>query len=248
MNSNQAFFKQSLLSDEAKQLRRIRRIARKGNPSVVKAKGAWKVSKETKVLQLVEKIITPLENIIYLYIPTDYYNYIPGTKKDCWYYMERRIERVYCNLNSMVFLNDDEYNRVLKIIDTVHAFVKGFSGVDSIKDPHWFELNPNLYFFHSCYSLEFEPDMKDWTEDDFEVAQYLPFSYMPKSLEEVEKRERYIEYLHCYSKERNFKWDKYDTSQYSHEDPESIMLMHEIAYTLRLVFIDAFPELCNDES
>lgn len=234
-----------LLSDEAKQFRQIGRISRKGNPSNVKAQKSWRVNDETKVLQLVEKIIFPLEKIIYLYVPTDYYNYIPGTKKDSWHYMEKKIEHVYCNLNSMVFLNDWEYERLLKIIDTVHAFVKGYSGVQSINDLHWFELNPNLYFFHCCFSVV---NFKNWTEDDFEVAQKtMPFSYIPSSLEEVEKREEYIEYLHCYSKERNFKWDKFDKSDVSHEDPESIMLMHEVAYTLRLVFIDAFPNLCEDE-
>lgn len=181
-------------------------------------------------------------------IPTEYYNYIPGTKKDCWNYIEKRIEEVYGNLNSLTFLSDSEYERALKIIDTIHTFVRGNSGVDAIEDERWFELNPNLRFFHSCYYIDFEPSMKDWTEDDFDIAQHMPFCYVPKSKEEVEKREQYIEYLHCYSKERNFKWDKYDTSVYAHKDPESIMLMHELAYTLRLVFIDAFPELCEEEA
>lgn len=223
-------------------------ISEKGNPSVRKANGSWKISDETKVLQLVEKIIMPLEKIIYLYIPTNSYVYIPGTKDDCWNYMEQKIENVYCHLNAMVFLNDSQYNRVKEIIDTVHTFMKGFSGVDSIQKSGWFEINPNLLFFHSSYSMPFKPNMNDWKEEDFEIAKHLPlFSYIPNNEKEVAKRRHYIEYLHCYSSVRNFKWDKYDTSGYSHESPEDIMLMHELAYTLRLVFIDAFPELGMNE-
>lgn len=236
------------MNSNANDFKNRQEISKKGNPSVMKAKGAWKISDETKMLQLVEKIIEPLEKIIYLYIPTDYYNYVPGTQKNCWNYMERKIERVYCHLNSMVFLNDSQYHRVKEIIDTVHTFVKGFSGVDSIYNSSWFEINPNLLYFHSSYSIPLEPNMKDWTEDDFVIAQHNPlFSYMPSSAKEVAIREQYIEYLHCYSNVRNFKWDKYDTSEYSNESPEDIMLMHELAYTLRIVFIDVFPEFCINE-
>lgn len=235
------------MNESLKESRRINEISKKGNPSIIKARGTWKISDEMKVLQLVEKIITPLEKIIYLYIPTGLYNYVPGTLEDSWGYMEKKITHVYCQLDSMVFLTHSEYERVKNIIDTVHAFVKGYSGVQSIIDPHWFQLNPNLNFFHLCYDLKFKPDMKSWTEDDFEVALQVPaFSHMPSSTEQVSKREQYLEYLHCYSKVRNFKWDKYDKSDVSPEDPEDIMLMHEVAYTLRLVFIDAFPELCVD--
>lgn len=231
------------MPNESKSFKEIRRIARQGNPSPVKAHNFWKVSDETKVLQLIEKIITPLEKIIYLYIPTQYYNYIPGTEEDCWFFMGEKIEEVYCNLNSLVFLNDSEYERVLKIIDTVHAFVRGYSVADSIMDKRWFELNPNLNYYRCTFDVN---DMEYWKKDDFERAQHLPFSYMPKNIEEVRKREAYLEYLHSYSNVRNFKWDKYDTSSYAPEDPEGIMFMHEVAYTLRLVFIDAFPELCVD--
>lgn len=238
--------KEFILSKSAKEFRRIRRIDNKGNPCVVKAKGSWKISIDNKISNIIDRIVTPLEKIIYLYIPTNYYNYIPGTKKDCWNYMEKKIQSVYCNLNSMVFLNASEYDRLKRIIETVHAFVRGYSGVDSIIDKHWFELNPNLNFFRSCYYFGFVSEMKQWTEDDFEIMQSMKlFDYFPDGPDDVIKRDDYMEYLHCHSRVRNFKWDKFDNSDCSHEDSESIMLMHEIAYTLRLVFIDVFHELCD---
>lgn len=235
---------QYLLSKRAKAYRRMKRVDSKGNPSVIKANGSWQINNEAKMLSIIDKIVTPLENLIYLYVPTHYYNYIPGTKEDAWDYMEEKIVNVYSNLNAMVFLNDSEYERLKAIIETVHAFVRGYSGVDSISDPQWFELNPNLYFFHCCYDDHFAPDMTAWTEDDFEIARHIsPFTYVPAGPEEVRLREKYLEFLHCHSSVRNFKYDKYDQSDHSPDDPEAIMFMNEVAYTLRLVLIDAFPEL-----
>lgn len=216
-------------------LKQLSSNGEKGNPIIVRANKSWKISNEVKGLQLIEKIITPLEKIIYLYVPTECYNYVPGTKNDCWNFMEEKIEEIYGNLNSLVFLSDDEYERVWKIIDTIHTFVRGYSGVDAITDSYWFEVNPNLRFFHSCYTIPFHSDL----------IPKPPFSYTPNNQDELQERYFYFAYLHYYSNARNYKWDKYDTSDYAPENPEDIMLMHELAYTLRLVFINRFPELCE---
>lgn len=243
MNLHEAIQQKFLLSEEAKLMRYVKRVNKKGNPSFVEAKSFWVISDEVKALQIIEKIVLPLEKIIYLYIPTNYYNYIPHTNKDAWDYLDNKLNKVYTALHSMLFLNNEEFTKTLQIIDTVNTFVKSYSGVDGVKDPKWFEVNPNLNYFHTCYSVNYNPSMKDWTEDDFELAQTLPFDYSPKNKEEVECRERYIEYLHCYSYARNFKRDKYETDD--NDKSESIFLMHELAYTLRLVFMDALPHLCN---
>lgn len=240
MNLFEYMPKQHLLSDNAKFMRHIKRVIEKGDQTEVEVRNNWKVSDETKVVQLMEKIILPLEKIIYLYVPTQGYNYIPGTKKNARKFLDKKLNRVYAACHSMLFLNNEEIKKVRQIIDTVNEFVNSFSAVDGVTAPNWFELNPNLNFYRPCYFINFEPSMKQWSEDDFEIAQHLPFTYMPKSKEEVEKRERYFEYLNCYSYSKNFKWDQYTIDE---DQSMDIFLMHELAKTLRLVFIDAFPNL-----
>lgn len=70
MNIYELINKNFLLLPNVKRYRQFQRVTKKGNPSIVNARKFWKISNETKALQLIDKIITPLEKIIYLYIPT----------------------------------------------------------------------------------------------------------------------------------------------------------------------------------
>jgi len=95
---------------------------------------------------LIEEVLRPLLEIIYLYKESNYYNYVPGTEEDSdagWKYFEKRFRDIYCGLNQNLYISQEVYLKVHKIIEEIQTFVRMFSGADGLSE-RYFEINPNL--------------------------------------------------------------------------------------------------------
>ncbi|NBK91252.1 hypothetical protein D5278_04515 [bacterium 1XD21-13] len=192
---------------------------KKSKRQTVRGKSRWNKSPGCKML--IEEVLRPLLEIIYLYKESNYYNYVPGTEEDSdagWKYFEKRFRDIYCGLNQNLYISQEVYLKVHKIIEEIQTFVRMFSGADGLSE-RYFEINPNLLFYRCPF------DLKEEDEKAYEIArQNGLLGYVP-SEEDFTRRKRYFSVKNEWSDRNNFYYDRED------------FFMQELAYTLRLVFL-----------
>ena len=177
---------------------------------------------------LMTNVLSPLLDIIYLFKETDDYNHEPGADKDSngWDYFQKRFCDLYGALEQNLYISHDKYLAVRKIIDEVKAFVCSCESADGLPE-RYFEINPNLRFYRTAFDL--------WEEDKqafgFAVSNNL-LAYVPTG-QDFKEQEAYFEAKEQYSKGYNFQYDKEE------------LFMMELAYTLRMVFLQDL-EACKE--
>lgn len=197
---------------------------KKSKRQTVRGKSRWNKSLGCKML--IKEVFRPLLEIIYLYKESNYYNYVPGTEEDSdagWKYFEKRFLDIYCGLDQNLYISQETYLKVHKIIEEIQTFVRMFSGTDGLPE-RYFKINPNLIFYRSSF------DLKEEDEKSYEIArQNGLLGYVP-SEEDFVRRKRYFLMKNERSERNNFHYDRED------------FFMQELAYTLRLVFLRELSE------
>lgn len=190
----------------------------------MKIKNLEKVINATTGTQmLIDKVVYPLLDVVYLFKVTDSYNELPNAIlpfEDIQDYMNRCFYMIYGALDKNIYINIDTYFKVKTIIMDIQGFINNCSGVDGL-DTKYFRLNPNLKYFSASYGI------RDKSEDvyyRFEELDYLRNKITNKDLQE--------------GKEYFARKKKESDKQNLHFD-EDDFLMHEVAYAVRLAFMEA---------
>ncbi len=176
---------------------------------------------------LMNDVLAPLLNIIYLYKESQGYNDIPdGDKEDAdagWDYFSKRFYEIYAGLNKNLYLDPDTYQKIYRIIEEIQAFVRAFSYADGLAE-RYFEANPNLRFFRVAFGL------RDASVEAYEMCvRGNRFAYVPKE-EDFWVCKQYFYEQEQLSKSRNFRYDEED------------LFMKELGIAVRTVFLKA---LCD---
>ncbi|WP_373898729.1 hypothetical protein ACER0A_005365 [Haloimpatiens sp. FM7315] len=194
------------------------------NKELIPADNKWSFSTENELL--IREVLNPLLNIIFLYKESDGYNYVPGTKDDVdagWNYFEKKFNNIYRALDQNLYISNNTYLKVIKIIEEIQAFVRSFSYVEGLPE-RYFDINPNLKFYRVGFFIKDE-DPKAYK---YAVTNDM-ISYVPLETEFI-TREEYFSNKRRMDKELNFKHDEDD------------FFMEELAYTIRLVFLNDLTE------
>lgn len=174
---------------------------------------------------LIQEVLSPLLEIVYLYKESGNYNNIPGTQEDGWDYFEKRFHDIRRALHKNLYITNAVYNKVLRIIEEMQTFVRSFSGAEGLPE-RYFELNYNLNHYRVGHSLK-----EDDGGEAFQMAaENGMLSYIPTE-EDSRKRKAYFADLEERNKQQNFHHDEDD------------FFMEELAYTLRLVFLNDIREM-----
>lgn len=183
------------------------------------------MNKESKML-LVKEVLSPLLEIVYLYKRSQAYNYVPDRKEDCdagWNYFENRFDNIYKGLNENIFLTEIEYEKAKNIITEIKAFARSFSMADGLPE-RYFTINPNLRFYRVAFGLQESGD-----KIFYKVAANNMIVYVP-GIKDFIKKEKYFKDKDACNKKNNFQCDEDD------------IFMEELAFTVRKVFLNDFPE------
>lgn len=179
------------------------------------------------VMLLIENVLSPLLEIVYLYKRSGAYNYVPDTKENCdagWDYFENQFNSIYKGLNQNLFLTQNEYKKGKEIITEVKAFVRSFSYAEGLPE-RYFKINPNLRFYSVAFELQEEDDNLF-----YEAAANNMLAHVPRIDEFSEKKQYFLD-KKIWNDENNFHYDKDD------------FFMDELSYTIHQVFLQDFPEL-----
>ena len=190
----------------------------------MKMKNLEKVINATTGTQmLIDKVLYPLLDAIYMFKVTDSYNELPNPKLpfgDIQGYMNRCFYMIYGALDKNIYIDTDTYFKVKTIIKDVQGFVNKYSGVDGL-DTKYFRFNPNLRFFTAAY------DVRKRSEDEYYAYEELGTLRIKISSKDLQEGMEYFARKQKESDTGNFHYDKDD------------FLMHELAYAVRLAFIEA---------
>lgn len=169
---------------------------------------------------LIRGVLQPLLKIIYQYKESDAYNKIPGienTDADPLHYFDGCFNDIYGALNENLYLSQKTYNTILNIIKEIQSFVHSFEAAEGLPE-RYFRINPNLKFYRVAFA---DVDGRYLYE---KVPSHM-LSYVPTS-DEVCAKEAYFS-----AKEKE------NQKLHLHRD-EDAFFTDELAYTLRLVFIN----------
>lgn len=104
---------------------------------------------------LIKDVLEPLLHIVSMYKYSDYYNKPIHDNMDPWDYYQRSFLNIYNALNKNLYIKQDTYLKVLRIIQEIHTFVCSFSGADGLAE-RYFELCPFLNYYRVPYGLHAE--------------------------------------------------------------------------------------------
>lgn len=178
-----------------------------------------KYSKELEMV--VRDVVEPLLLVIFLYKVSDCYNKLhddEGNCGECHPCLEARFRTIIASLSANIFLNQEQYVAMRRIVDEVQHFVYSYESADGLPN-RWYEANKNLRYYTSPYALYEE------SPEAFEYAvQMEALRFVPEDIErDMKERAGYFEKRKAYCKENNLEYDEDD------------WLMEELAYALRII-------------
>lgn len=177
-----------------------------------------KDKRSSNVKRLSEKILKPLLEIVYQYKSSQAYNYLPRTKEEGWEYYEGKFKEICANLDSMVELDEETYEKARNLIVEIHSFASQCCYVDALPK-RYLSFNPNLRYYIPAYEILENSSMECFAKCVAEGR----LKYVP-TYEEIKKRDTYFEEKEFESKELNLQYDEED------------YFMEDVAKALRTAF------------
>lgn len=177
-----------------------------------------KDKRNSNAKELSEKILKPLLDIVYQYKSSQSYYYIPRTEEDGWEYYEGKFKEIYANLDSMVVLDEETYEKAKNLIVEIHSFASQCCYVDALPE-RYLRFNPNLRYYIPAYEILENGSMECFAKCVSEGR----FKYVP-TYEEIKKRDTYFAEKEFESKEFNIQYDEED------------YFMEDVAKALRTAF------------
>lgn len=177
-----------------------------------------KDKRSSNVKGLSEKILKPLLEIVYQYKSSQAYNYLPRTKEEGWEYYEGKFKEIYANLDSMVELDEETYEKARNLIVEIHSFASQCCYVDALPK-RYLRFNPNLRYYIPAYEILENSSMECFAKCVAEGR----LKHVP-TYEEIKRRDMYFAEKEFESKELNLQYDEED------------YFMEDVAKALRTAF------------